>query len=76
MIEPKGTTSPSPRGQGGHGLRPVHGAVVAVSVVVAVVVAFAVLSSIVGFVAVIVKIAVIAVIVGFVVRLVTRHARG
>lgn len=73
MIEPRSTRTPSRSGQG---LRPVHAVVVGLSVVVAAVVAFAVLSSIVGILAFFVKLVVVVAIIGFVVRLVMRHAGG
>ncbi len=70
MIQPRETTNPSSRGRG---IRPVRGAIVIGTTVVAAVVAFAVLRSIVGLVAFGVKLAVVLAIVAFVVRLVTRR---
>jgi hypothetical protein len=66
MIRPSGSRS---------GLRPVHGVVVAATVVIAVVIAFAALSTIVGVLAFAVKLVVIVAIVAFVVKLVMRSSR-
>jgi len=71
MLKPNGSGSPTTKGSG---LRPVHGGVVAVSVVVAVVVAFAAFSFVAGVVAFIVKLAVVVGIVWVVSRLVLRRA--
>jgi Flp pilus assembly protein TadB len=73
MIEPKTTNAPSRRDGG---LRPVHGAAIAVSVVVAVVVAFWALSFLAGILASLVKVVVIVAIVALVVRLVRHRARS
>ena len=66
MIKPTGNRS---------GLRPIHGVAVAATVVIAVVIAFAALSSIVGILAFAVKLAIVVAIVAFVVKLVMRSSR-
>ena len=59
-----------------NGLRPVHGAVVVGTVVIAAVVAYAAFGFIVGAIAFVVKLAIVAAIVGLVAKLVFRHARS
>ena len=73
MMQPPVKHS-SPRSRSG--LRPVHGLVVAGTVLVAVLVAYAALSFIVGTFAFFVKLLVVVAIFALVVRLVRRHARS
>jgi hypothetical protein len=70
MIQPRQTTDPSSRGRG---VRPVRSAIVIGTTVLAAVIAFAVLRSIVGLVAFGVKLVIVLAIAAFVVRLVTRR---